>query len=104
MSDSEQNKGLFNPGKAEWLREKGTDELDPSQLALLLALTQLETELGRDLSKEESDAVRAVAAEMDGADADAIAGAVQQMVNSPAQPERKLNWPELEKWQKDRKK
>ena len=60
---------LFNPGKAQWLRDKGK-ELDKDQQALLLAMANLEAKLGRELSEEEAEALEALAEHMNGFDPD----------------------------------
>ena len=98
MTQSKQTSDpLFNPGKARWLREKGSNTLDDDQQALLLALAQLESELGRELNEEEAEALEALAEHMDGFDADQIFSAVHQMVQRPADPSRKTSWPELKR-------
>jgi len=88
---------LFNPGKAQWLREKGDKKLSSEQQALILAMAQLETELGRQLSEEEQGALTALASQLKGFDANAITDAVRQMVTKPTDPERKTAWPELKR-------
>ncbi len=88
---------VFNPGKARWLQERGTDELTGDQQALLLAMTQLEAELGRELSPEEQEAMERMASELDGFDPKDIVNAVQKMVSQPADPKRKTSWPELKR-------
>ena len=55
---NEEQDTVFNPGKARWLQDKGKEKLDEGQKALLLALTQLEADLGRELSDEEKQAIR----------------------------------------------
>jgi hypothetical protein len=86
---------LFNPGKARWLQEQGEGTLDEDQQALLLALAQLESELGRELSEEESAALESLSAHMEGFDPQLISDAVHQMVQKPADPSRKTKWPEF---------
>lgn len=88
---------LFNPGKARWLREKGGDTLDEDQQALLLALAQLESELGRELSEEESAALESLSSHMEGFNPQQILDAVHQMVQKPADPSKKTSWPELKR-------
>lgn len=100
MTDDEnpqEEKSLFNPGKADWLREKGGKALDESQQALLLAMTQLETQMGRELSPEEAAALEALAGQLDGYDPNDITQAIQKVVSTPADPKRKLAWPELKR-------
>ncbi|MGC9347063.1 MAG: hypothetical protein ACP5JG_02900 [Anaerolineae bacterium] len=86
---------VFNPGKADWVQEEGSDRLDPDQKALLLAFTQLEAELGCGLSEKEVAAVQTLTDEIQGFDPQEIKAAVHQMVTEPADPERKVSWPDL---------
>jgi hypothetical protein len=97
MTKDNDTQELFNEGKARWLKEHGDDDLDRDQRALLLALTELEAELGRDLTEEERSAVDALSEQLEGFDAEAIKTAVHKMVTQPADPERKVSWPELKK-------
>ena len=86
---------LFRQDSARWLREKGIHHLSTGEQALLLALTQLEKELGRELTEEESEAIETLASKMTGFDPEAITSAVHQLVTSPADPERQMTWPEI---------
>lgn len=86
---------LFKKGGARWLREKGINHLSTSEQALLLAMTKLETEMGRELTEEESETIEILASNMDGFDPEAIASAVHQLVSSPADPRRRMTWPEI---------
>lgn len=86
---------LFREGGASWLREKAGNHLTAEEQALLLALVQLEKDLGRELSEEESVALEALASRMKGFDPDAIVAAVHQLVEAPADPHRKMAWPEI---------
>lgn len=86
---------VFNPGKAGWVQGQGAQDLDRDQQALLLALTQLEAEMGRALSEEERAAIASLAEDLEGFDPDEIQKAVHQMVNKPADPNRKTSWSEL---------
>ncbi len=86
---------VFNPGQAEWVQQKGTKKLDEDQKALLLALSRLEAEIGRELGEEERTAIESLAVDLEGFDADEILRAVHQMVNQPADPRRKVSWSEL---------
>jgi hypothetical protein len=86
---------VFNPGKARWLQDKGGKELDEGQKALLLALAQLEADLGRKLSDEEKKAVDTLTAQLKAFDIEAIKTAVSQMVTKPADPDRQIEWPDL---------
>ena len=88
---------LFNPGKARWLQEKGSKALDDDQQALLLAMAQLEAKLGRELSTEEATALESLSTHMEGFNPQQIADAIQQVVNTPADPKRKTAWPELKR-------
>ncbi len=88
---------VFNPGQARWLREHGGQDLDEDQQALLLALAQLEKELGRELSEEESEAIEAMTAQMEGFNPEQIAAAVHEMVERPADPSRRTSWPEIKR-------
>jgi len=88
---------VFNPGKAQWLREEGAQELDDNQQALLLALAQLEAELGRELSEEERTALETLSSQMHGFSPENIVEAVHKMVQQPADPARKTVWPELKR-------
>ena len=98
MTQSEDTSNhVFNPGKAEWLREEGAQELDDNQQALLLALAQLESELGRKLSEEETTALESLSSQMHGFSPQSIAEAVHKMVQQPADPSRKISWPELKR-------
>ncbi len=88
---------VFNPGKARWLHDKGGKALDEDQQALLLALTQLEAELGRGLSEEESTAIEALSSHMEGFNPEQITQAIREMVQRPADPNRRTAWPELKR-------
>jgi hypothetical protein len=98
MGDAaESEKPLFRSGKASWLTKKGARSLDEGQRALLLALTQLDAELGRDLTPEEEAALESLNHQMEDCDAEEIARAIQEVVEAPADPERKTSWTELKK-------
>lgn len=92
---NEDKDALFNPGKARWLQNKGGKELDEGQKALLIALTQLEADLGRELSDDEKQAVDALANQLKEFDIDIIKTAVRQMVTKPADPDRQIEWPDI---------
>jgi len=100
MKESKEPGKLFNPGKARWVCEKGKDELTDLQQALILAMAQLETELGREMSDEERQALETLASQMDGFDPQDITKAMQKVVRSPADPKRKTSWPELKRHKK----
>ncbi len=96
MNDTTEKKeeGLFRPGKARWLQESG-NELTPEQRALLLAMAQLESELGRELSPDEQAAIAKLSAELTGYDSSDITRAVKQVVETPTDPKRRTDWSEL---------
>ena len=97
MTKNNDAQELFNEGKARWLREHGDDDLDRDQQALLLALTELEAEMGRDLTDEERSAIDVLADQLEGFDVKEIKTAVHKMVTQPADPKRKISWPDLKK-------
>ncbi len=98
MNDTDaSDKAFLRPGKARWLQEKGAKSLDAHQRALLLALADLETELGRELSEEEQSALETIANSLGGYDPAEISRAVRQMVEAPSDPARKTDWPELKR-------
>jgi hypothetical protein len=94
MKEKEQE-SVFNPGQANWVQEKGSRGLTRDQQALLLALAQLETEMGRDLSEAERAAIEALTGNLEGFDPEEIKKAIHQMVNDPADPDRQTSWSEL---------
>ncbi|HEY89209.1 MAG TPA: hypothetical protein G4N98_05680 [Thermoflexia bacterium] len=87
--------GLFRPGKADWLCKEGVQNLDSGQKALLLALVQLEAELGQELAPEESQALASLGEQLPGTGAEQLRQAMRQLVQSPPDPKRKTTWPEL---------
>jgi hypothetical protein len=96
MTQQSKDKGsVFNPGKARWLQDKGGKELDEGQKALLLALAQLETDLGRELSDDEKQAIDSIADQLKEFDKEVIKTAVRQMVTKPADPDRQIEWPDI---------
>ena len=86
---------VFRSGQADWLQEKGAQDLTPEQQALLLALAQLEAEMGRTLSDAERAAIEALTDGQEGFDPEEIAIAIHQVVNTPANPDRQTSWSEL---------
>lgn len=88
---------VFNPGKAAWVQHTANQSLDDDQQALLLALAQLEAEMGRDLSDDERTAIQSLADQLEGFDPDEIKAAIHEMVTQPADPERQTSWPEIKK-------
>ena len=100
MTQSKDSKPVFNPGQAKWLKSKGSSALDQDQQALLLALTQLEAQTGRELTEAELSAIAQISDQIEDYDADAILAAVSKMVNAPADPKRQTTWPELKQRKK----
>ena len=92
---NEDKETIFNPGKARWLQDKGEKQLDEGQKALLIALAQLEADLGRELSDEEKQALDSLADQLEDADMEVIKTAVHQMVSKPADPNRQTDWPDI---------
>lgn len=86
---------IFRPGKARWLQRRGAKALTAEEQALLLALVQLEADLGHTLSEEELAAVEALAGQMEEFDPQDIARAIRQMIEAPADPQRRTSWSEL---------
>lgn len=97
MNDPAKDPNFIKPDKVDWLEKSGAQELDDDQQALLLALAQLESELGRDLSDAENEAIQALGEQLSGFDSQEIADAVEKVVNAPTDPERVISWSELEK-------
>jgi hypothetical protein len=96
MKQKEQG-SIFNPGQADWVQEKAAQGLTRDQQALLLALAQLETEMGRELSDDERAAIESLTGNLEGFDPQEIKAAIHQMVNNPADPHRQTSWSELKK-------
>ncbi|MCJ7550547.1 MAG: hypothetical protein MUQ30_12800 [Anaerolineae bacterium] len=96
MTDDELHT-VFNPGQVEWVRRKAAQDLDEDQAALLLAMVQLEAEIGHELPPDERSAIETLAGQLDGFDALEIQKAIAKMVNQPADPNRKTSWSELRK-------
>ena len=96
MKDPTNKPSFLKPEKADWLEKGGAQELDADQQALLLALAQLEAEVGRGLSKSEKAALDALGEQMSDFDSQEIAQAVKKVVNAPTDPDRVLSWSELE--------
>lgn len=96
MVDSKADKqALFRPGKADWLRKKGKKDLDSGQKALLLALVQLEAELGRELTAEESQTLEALGEQLPHTDTKQLQTALHKLVQTPTDPKRKTDWPKF---------
>jgi hypothetical protein len=95
VKDTVDEPSFLKPEKADWLEESGAEELDADQQALLLALAQLEAEMGRELSKSEKDALDTLGKNLSSFDSQEIAQAVKKVVNAPTDPDRVISWPEL---------
>ena len=79
-------------GKARWLIQH-IDELDEDQRALLLAMVELDQEVGRTLTDEERAALEKLAAETHDFSAVEIQDAVQKMVEGEAKRQPVQGWP-----------
>ena len=79
-------------GKAHWLIQH-IDELDEDQRALLLAMVELDQEVGRTLTDEERAALKKLAAETHDFSAVEIQDAVQKMVGGEAKRQPAQDWP-----------
>ena len=86
---------VFNPGQADWIKDKAARKLDEDQRALLLALARLEAETGHPLSDVEKEAIASLSSQLEGFDPSEIEDAIHQMVNRPDDPDRKTSWSEL---------
>jgi hypothetical protein len=96
MNQKEQEP-IFNPGQADWVQEKAAQRLTSDQQALLLALAQLEAAVGREFSEAERVAIDSLAGNLEAFEAEEIKAAINQMVNDPADPDRRTTWSELRK-------
>ena len=79
-------------GKAHWLIQH-IDELGEDERALLLAMVELDKDVGRKLTDEEHAAVDKLAAEMRGFDPAGIQAAVQKMVEGETKRQPVQEWP-----------
>ena len=79
-------------GKARWLIQH-IDELGEDERALLLAMVELDKDVGRELTDEEQAALDKLAAEMRGFDPAGIQAAVQKMVEGEAKRQPVEGWP-----------
>ena len=96
MTDKEHDT-VLNSGQAVWVERKAAKDLDRDQRALLLAVAQLEVEIGHELSPGERSAIESLAGQLDGFDAQEIQNAIAKVVNQPADPNRQTSWSELKK-------
>lgn len=85
---------LMVAGKARWLLEGGADELDEGERALLLALANLEADMGRTVTEEERRALDEIAARS-AVDGDEIAQAIKHMIEAEPKQNRQLDWSDL---------
>ena len=83
---------VFSAGKARWLLDN-VHELDESQRALLLAITELDKDTGRQLTDEELAALDKLAAETTGFSPIEIQAAVQKMVKGKTKRHPIMDWP-----------
>ncbi len=79
-------------GKARWLIQH-MDELGEDERALLLAMVELDKDVGREFTDEEHAALDKLAAETRGFDPAGIQGAVQKMVEGEAKHQPAQGWP-----------
>ena len=79
-------------GKARWLIQH-IDELGEDERALLLAMVELDKDVGRELTDEERAALDKLAAEMRGFDPAGIQAAVQKMVEGETKRQPVQGWP-----------
>ena len=85
---------VFSPGKARWLLQH-IDQLDDDQRALLLAITELDKDMGRELTEEEHAAVEKLAAETQGFSPAEIRDAVQKMIEGKTTHKSAENWADV---------
>jgi hypothetical protein len=83
---------VFSDGKASWLLQN-VHELDEDQRALLLAMVELDKDIGREMTDEEHAALKKLAAETQGFDPVEIQGAVKKMVKGKAKRKSTLSLP-----------
>jgi len=83
---------LFSAGKAQWLLEN-VRELDEGQRALLLAIAELDKDMGCGLTDEERAALDKLSAETQGFNPVEIQAAVQKMVKGKAKRKPITEWP-----------
>jgi hypothetical protein len=88
---------VFHPDGIRRLLEGGGENLTDDERALLLALVGAEAEAGRDLDEKERAALNALAARLEGYDAEELAQAVKHMVTAESQEDLKTEWPKLER-------
>jgi glycerol kinase len=92
VTKKKQDNTLFSTGKARWLLDN-VQELDEGQRALLLAIAELDKDMGRGLTDEEHAALNKLAAETQGFDPMEIQAAVQKMVKGKAKRKPITKWP-----------
>ena len=91
MAAMSEEEPLFIAGKAKWLLENA-HKLTPDQRALLLAMADLDVQAGHKPTPEERAALDALAAQVEGYDADEIAQAMRHMVEAKSQ-RKVVDWP-----------
>jgi hypothetical protein len=92
VTKKKQDNTLFSTGKARWLLDN-VQELDEGQRALLLAIAELDKDMGCGLTDEERAALNKLAAETQGFDPVEIQAAVQKMVKGKAKRKPITEWP-----------
>ncbi|RLC62633.1 MAG: hypothetical protein DRI80_05905 [Chloroflexota bacterium] len=89
---------VFNPeGVRRLLAEGGGEDLNDDERALLLALVEADTEIGRSLSEKERAALEKLKAQVEDYDANELVRAVRHMVTSQPRKGWDLEWPELKR-------
>jgi hypothetical protein len=92
VTKKKQDNTLFSTGKARWLLDN-VQELDEGQRALLLAIAELDKDMGCGLTDEERAALNKLAAETQGFDPMEIQAAVRKMVKGKAKRKPITEWP-----------
>jgi len=87
----DKQESLFVAGKAKWLLENAR-KLTPDQRALLLAMANLDVQVGRVITPDDRAALDALAAQVEGYDPAEIERAAKHMVE--AKPTHQaVDWP-----------
>lgn len=92
----QKSKPVLRPEGARKLLESDPEDLSDEERALLLALISAEEETGHQISEEEQAAVARLREQL-GDDAEALIGAVKQMVTAETKEAPALDWSELKK-------
>jgi hypothetical protein len=90
--ETPQKDTLFSVGKAKWLLQN-VEKLDPDERALLLAISELEKDTGRDLTPEEQAALDKLSAAVSDFDPREIAKAVDHMITAETKRHPVEEWP-----------